>query len=77
MGTIAQEILRKAHGIEQRTQIKNEVDSAEANLKNKDKGAKDKTDDKELKAEKDKRDLGDSPADAKATGQDAEKGKAL
>jgi hypothetical protein len=33
MGTIAQEILRKAHGIEQRQSIKSEVDSAEAKVK--------------------------------------------
>lgn len=36
MGTIAQDILRKAHGFEQREQIKNEVDSAEKKVKSSD-----------------------------------------
>ena len=36
MGTIAQEILRKAHGFEQRKQVKDEVDAAETKVKSTD-----------------------------------------
>lgn len=84
MGTIAQEILRKNHGYEQRQSIKKDVDAAEAKAEGTEgKGKKeadtlDKKDaDGKGKVMDDKRDLGDSSADAKATGEDPEKGKQL
>lgn len=71
MGSIAVEILKKHHGYEQRLDAKSEADKAEQKLMgDKSKGSKeadtlDKKDAEGKKVEKDKRDLGDSSADAK------------
>lgn len=69
MGTLAQEVLRKMHGYEQRKEIKDVVDGAEKKAKEEDKTRRDDLKDKEadMKAGKDKRDLGDSSADAKVS----------
>jgi len=78
MGAFASEILKKKHGYDQRQDMKDEAEKAEKNLeasKNKEKKQDEKPAD--MKAAKDKRDLGDSSADGKKSGEDAEKGKKL
>jgi hypothetical protein len=80
MGTISQEILRKAHKAGQRQEIKKEVDASEEKVKGgnaKGKKESDKMDNEQPEAkgkpEADKRDLGDSSADAKKTSDQPEK----
>jgi hypothetical protein len=66
MGTLAQEILRKYHGLNQRPEIKKEVDAAQAKAEGKEKDAEKAQDEKpsDKAHKKDSRDLGDSAHDA-------------
>ena len=74
MGTLAQQILRKYNGLEQRPEIKSVVDAVQAKVVGKEAPAPEKEEKpKDIEAKKDDRDLGDSSADGKAHADQPEK----
>jgi hypothetical protein len=70
MGTIAQDILRKYHGLEARKEVKPVIDEMDKGMDKKD-SSKEKKDD--VSGKKDDRNLGDSAADAKKASEQPEK----